>query len=55
VVVVEVAYFLSWMLPSPMRCVPPTLFEILGKSQDTLIIALPEISCMKGKDGKANL
>jgi hypothetical protein len=42
---VEVADFLSWMLPSLVHCAPPTLFGILGKSQDTLIIALPEISC----------
>jgi hypothetical protein len=52
---VEVANFLSWMLPSPVHCAPPTLFEILGKSQDTLIIVPPEISCMKEKHGKANL
>jgi hypothetical protein len=35
------------MLPSPKHCAPSTLLEILGKSQDTPITALPETSFIK--------
>lgn len=49
------ANFLSWISPLSVHCVPPSLFEILGKSQDTLITVLPEISYMKEKHGKACL